>query len=359
MGAFALVIAVTGLAAGLVAALVGPDAFHRHMVAAGLGGDSAALAHAEAAFRAASGTALFVGLLVAALAALALSIAIARRAGALAAELTRASGRIAGGDFGARVGEPRLGAEFDGLAASFNDMAVGLAASQELKDRLLGDVAHELRTPVATIMAYLEAVEDGVVALAPETVAVLRSQGERLTRLASDLAAVSRAEDPFEQLELEEVEAAELLEQAASAARAAFTAKGVELKVVADAVPPAPVDRARLAQVLANLLDNALRHTPPGGQVRLSASLAPGAGGASPAVRFEVADTGDGIGAEHLGHVFERFYRADRARDRASGGSGIGLAIVKALVEAHGGEVSAASPGPGQGAVFTLTLPLS
>ncbi|MDR2253207.1 MAG: HAMP domain-containing protein [Bifidobacteriaceae bacterium] len=371
MLAFALVIGVAGVTAGVVAALVGPSAFRRHMVAAGRGEDETALTHAEAAFRAASGTALGIALAVAAAAALALSVLIARRTGAVAGQLARAARGIADGRFDARVAAPRLSQEFDALAAAFNEMAAALAVSERLRRRLLGDVAHELRTPVATINAHLEALEDGIVRLTPEVTALLRAQGERLTRLASDLAAVARAEDRSLDLRLARAPVGGILEGAALAARPAFVAKGVALVVdpVPDAVPPVSVDRARFAQVLGNLLDNALRHTPAGGRVLISAAAAPsepaspGAGAATwpgPgafAVRITVSDTGEGIPAEHLPHVFERFYRVDEARDRASGGAGIGLAIAKALAEAHGGRIAARSAGRGRGASFMIDLP--
>lgn len=364
MAVFAAVIAVAGVTAWVVAAVIGPDAFHRHMMAAGLGGDAAALAHAEAAFRAASGTSLAIALAAATAAALALSVLITRRLGGVIRQLSAASARIAGGEFDARVASPHLGAEFDGLAGSFNHMGAALATSQRLRDRLLGDVAHELRTPVTTINAYLEAIEDGIAPLDAATIGVLRSQGERLTRLASDLAAAARAQDPLAGLELVECAPAALLEDAARAARPAFLDKAVTLRVAAEAVPSVRVDPARFAQVMANLLENALRHTPAGGTVSLTAGPArPGPAGesrrieAEPAIEITVADTGEGIAAEHIAHIFERFYRADEARDRAHGGSGIGLAIAKALVEAQGGRIAAASDGPGQGAVFRLTLP--
>ncbi|MDR1187312.1 MAG: hypothetical protein LBK95_07635, partial [Bifidobacteriaceae bacterium] len=329
--------------------------------------------------------------------------------------------------------------EFDGLAEAFNQMGSALQGSQQLRDRLLGDVAHELRTPVATITGYLEALEDGIAELDPATVAILRAQGERLTRLASDLAAVARAQDPLAGLSLEVVSAASVLDEAARSAGPGFAAKSVALEVDADAAVRVRVDRPRFAQVLANLLENALRHTPAGGVVRLTAALVEGsaggaggaveggvdggagdradgeagdgtdgqadggaddgrdgasasrvdgerhladgraaledggtdgaadladggavdAGGGGPGgvVRIIVADSGDGIGQEHLANVFERFYRVDQARDRAHGGSGIGLAIAKALTEAHGGRITAASDGPDRGATFTLDLP--
>jgi signal transduction histidine kinase len=145
-----------------------------------------------------------------------------------------------------------------------------------------------------------------------------------------------------------------LVRAAADAVRPAYQTKGVQLRTAVDPrTPPLEADRDRLMQVLVNLLGNAVRHTPAGGTVTLSAEPAEPAAG----VLLSVADTGEGIAAEHLPHVFERFYRADPARDRQHGGSGIGLAITRALVQAHGGTITAHSAGPGTGAVFRITLP--
>jgi signal transduction histidine kinase len=359
LGAFALVLGAAAVTGWVVAAVVGPGLFHRHMVAAGVGEDHPAMVHAEQAFRDASTTSLTVAFAVAAVAALGLCLAITRRVGRSLESLAQAAARVAEGEF-VRVESPALGPEFAALAEAFSEMAAELGEAEAerersaaLRDRLLADVAHELRTPVATLTAYLEAIEDGVTDLTPETMAILREQGERLTRLARDLVAVTRASNGEVALDLEYIHLDELLAAAAAAARPAFQASGVTLTVAEAPVEVVAVDRARLAQVLANLLDNAVRHTPSGGAVTLSARLK------AAWVAIIVADTGDGIAPEHLPHVFERFYRVDTARDRAHGGSGIGLAIVEALTKAHGGGVAVASPGPGQGAVFTVTLPLA
>jgi len=200
--------------------------------------------------------------------------------------------------------------------------------------------------------AYLEALEDGVAVLDAETVALLRAQGERLTRLSEDLSAVTRAESGEMTLSLEPCLPSVLLEAAYLAAKDAAAGLGVTLVVdAAGGLPAVQADPGRMAQVLGNLVDNALRHTSAGGEVRLAAQ-AVGAG-----VELSIADDGAGISAEHLPHVFERFYRVDTARDRVHGGSGIGLAITKALVEAHGGGVRAFSAGAGRGARFEVTLP--
>ena len=231
-------------------------------------------------------------------------------------------------------------------------MAEALESTEQTRRRLLGDVAHELRTPLATIEAYLEGLADGVRTLDEHTLAVLGAQAGRLHRLVEDISLVSRAEEHRLILARTSVPATRLVEAAAAAVRPAFQAKGVALHTtVATGTPVLDVDRDRLVQVLVNLLTNALRHTPADGTVTLAA------GPSDEGVVLSVTDTGEGIATEHLPHLFERFYRADPARDREHGGSGIGLAIARALVHAHGGTITAASEGPGKGAVFRISLP--
>ena len=209
-----------------------------------------------------------------------------------------------------------------------------------------------MRTPVSTLDAYLEGLEDGVTSLDTETAAVLRAQTRRLARLAEDVSAVSRLEEQQTRLRITPVAPEELVGAAVAAFAERYAAKRVELtSVLADALPDVPVDTERIGQALGNLLDNALRHTDPGGTVTITGRRA------GRDVELAITDTGEGIPVEHLPHLFERFYRVDAARDRAHGGSGIGLAIARALVEAHGGRITAVSPGPGKGSTFTIRLP--
>jgi signal transduction histidine kinase len=215
---------------------------------------------------------------------------------------------------------------------------------------MLADLAHEMRTPLATIDAHLEAVEDGVRDLDQDTLGVLRDSTHRLRRLAEDIGAVSHAEEGGLDIHPRAVDPAALADAAADAAHDRYTAKSVRLQTRLRTHEPVLADPDRIGQVLTNLLDNALRHTPPGGEVTLSCNRV------EEWVQYTVADTGEGIPTEHLGHVFDRFFRVDTARDRAHGGSGIGLSIAKALVEAHGGGIGVDSPGPGQGATFTVRL---
>lgn len=350
--ALALVLVTAGVTAWLVAGVVGPPIFHEHMLRSDAGGTGSAVDHAEEAFLTAGALSLLIALGTAALVALGVSLFLTRRIGASLAQLTSAARLVAGGRFEARVPDPGMGPELDELAGAFNHMAARLDESEGLRRRLLSDVAHELRTPVATLSAQLESIEDGIVPLDAGTVQVLRDQGARLTRLAEDLAAVTRAESGDVRLDRSRQDPADLVASAAAAIGPRAEAAGVAVVVdVAPALPALDVDPERLAQVLGNLLDNAVRHTPAGGTVRLRAGTAGGR------VELTVGDTGEGIDAQHLPHVFERFYRAEDARDRHSGGSGIGLAITKALVEAHGGTVRAASEGRGSGSTFVVSLP--
>ena len=354
LAALALVLVTAGLTAWLVAGAVGPAVFHEHMLRSGVDADAQVISHAEEAFRTASGLALTIALGAATLASLVVSLFLTRRIGASLSALTSAARRVAGGRFDARVPPPGMGAEFDEVAGAFNQMAARLDASEEVRRRLLSDVAHELRTPVATLNAHLEGLEDGVTELNAQTLELLRAQGVRLTRLAEDLAAVTRAESGEIRLALEPIDPVTLLHQAYLTGRDRSEALGVEVRVEVDRpLPHVLVDTERMAQVLGNLVDNALRHAGTGQVVVLAASSSAGH------VHLSVTDSGEGIAAHHLPHIFERFYRADSARDRASGGSGIGLAITKALVEAHGGTIIATSAGPGAGSRFEITLPLA
>ncbi|WP_225753555.1 cell wall metabolism sensor histidine kinase WalK [Actinotalea sp. Marseille-Q4924] len=350
--ALALVLVTAGVTAWLVAGVVGPPIFHEHMLRSDVEATGSAVSHAEEAFLTAGALSLLIALGTAALVALGVSLFLTRRIGASLGQLTSAAQLVAGGRFEARVPDPGMGPELDELAGAFNHMAARLDESEGLRRRLLSDVAHELRTPVATLSAQLESIEDGVVPLDEATIQVLRDQGARLTRLAEDLAAVTRAESGDVRLDVSRRQPAELVAAAAAAVGPRAEAAGVAVVTDAPAdLPALLVDPERIAQVLGNLLDNAVRHTPAGGTVTLGARAARGR------VELTVRDTGEGIGAQHLPHVFERFYRADDARDRHSGGSGIGLAITKALVEAHGGTVRATSEGRGHGSTFVVSLP--
>jgi signal transduction histidine kinase len=349
-----LVLLAGMVTAWLIAASFGPSLFHDHLARATVGATPAQITHTEEAYRSANTLSLFVALGVALLVALAVSVYQTRRIGRSVATIAAAASDVAGGHYGVTVPRLGLGPEFDALASGFNQMAGRLGSVERTRLRLLADLGHEMRTPVATIEAYLEALEDGVATLDPETVQLLRSQTRRLARLSEDIGAVSRTEEGQVRLELRTLRPESLVTAAVDAVTEGYETKGVGLVAkVAGGLPELSVDPERIGQVLANLLDNALRHTPAGGMVTISVTESRRSGG----VTLSVADTGEGIPAEHLSHVCERFYRVDAARDRAHGGSGIGLAIAKALVEAHGGKLTAASAGPGHGSTFRVDLP--
>jgi two-component system sensor histidine kinase BaeS len=347
-----LVVLAGSITLGLVAAAVGPAIFHDHLRQITGHVDPDAARHVEQAYTSASAVSLTVALAAALAAALAVSAYVARRVAHPVGQLAAAAADITDGHYDTRVTAPGLGADFDTVAAAFNAMAGRLAEVEATRRRLLTDLGHELRTPVATIEAYVDAAEDGVLVPDEDTWTVLRAQTGRLRRLAEDIAAVSRAEEHQLDLRPRRIAVADLVGAAVAAANPRYTDKGVTLSVaVAANLPELDADVERMGQVLGNLLDNALRHTPAGGTVTVSADRD------RSGVRITVADTGEGIAAEHLPHVFERFYRADAARDRDRGGSGIGLAIVRAIVTEHGGRVTAHSGGPGAGTAFVVTLP--
>jgi two-component system sensor histidine kinase BaeS len=352
LAAQVLVLLAGALTAWVVTAAIGPPLFHEHLRRAGMSASPTEERHAEEAFRSANLISLSLALLAALTAALAVSIYVTGRISRSVSTLVSAASDVAAGHYDARVPQPQLGAEFDDLAEAFNAMAARLAAVEQTRRQLLADLAHELRTPVATLDAYLEGLEDGVATLDTDTADVLRTQTRRLAMLAEDLSAISRAEEGRLELHLSSTAPDALVSAATAASADRYAARGVDLNSMVPAgLPPVRVDADRIGQVLGNLLENALRHTPSGGTVTVSARPA------GRDVELLVSDTGEGIPIEHLPHVFERFYRVDAARDRTHGGSGIGLAIAKALVDAHGGQIGADSPGPGRGATFTVRLP--
>lgn len=337
----------------LTAVSVGPGLYRRHVRDALGTLPSDVMHHLNTAFGQAMLISLGIATLVAVLTAVAVSVFISRRVVGPIGELAHAARRISRGAYEERV--PVAGSDELGmLAASFNEMAAALQSAEQRRHELLSDVAHELRTPLATIDAYLDALDDDVLPNDPATRATLRAQTERLERLAQDLQRISRAEAGQIDLQLALVGSADLARDATAAAAPAYARKAVALTVdLAPGLPAVDVDRARIGEVLANLLENALRHTPPGGHVVVR--TAPD----GPLVRIQVIDDGDGIASQDLERVFERFYRVDDARDRASGGNGIGLSITRALVQAHRGTISAQSAGLGAGTTFTVTLPPS
>lgn len=271
------------------------------------------------------------------------------RVGSPLAELMAAADAVAAGDLSVRVREVGRGS-IGGFARRFNRMTAELARAETARRNLTADVAHELRTPLQIIQGNLEGVLDGVYEPTPAHLRATLDETRRLARLVGELQTLSLAEAGQLPLHRREVVAADLLEDVAARFAGAAAEAGVVLKVTpSDDSPLLFVDPERLEGVLSNLTANALRHTPAGGRVTLSATAAPG--GAA----LTVADTGEGIAAADLPFVFDRFWRGDRARGR-SAGAGLGLAIARQLVLAHGGAIDVQSA-PGEGTIFTIRLP--
>lgn len=347
-----LVILAGAATLGVVAFLVAPPIFHDHVRRAVGPVSDVVATHLDAALSETLVLALAIGIGAAAAAAGAVSWLLATRIARPVEELSDTADALAAGRLDARATPPVADDELTDLTEAFNAMADTLEQTEHARRRLLADLAHELRTPLATIEAYHEGLADGVIDPDPVTVDVLADATSRLRRLVEDVSLVSEAEEGRLPLDRRRVDLRELVTSAVDAARPDADAAGLTLQQ--HDVPHAPVtvhaDPDRLAQVLANLLTNAVHHTPAGGTITVRVT------GGDDRATIEVADTGTGIGPEHLPHVFERFYRADPARRHARG-SGIGLTISRAIVQEHDGTLTATSPGEGRGATFRLELP--
>ena len=362
-----LIIIFTGIVVlALSANFVIPTAFERHMST--MMGDSSMMGGMMGAdlssdlyanFRAAMGEALFQAGLAAFLVALGVSVYISRRIVSPIQEMTTASQYIAGGHFDQRVQIPGDIASNDldelaQLALSFNQMAEKLHQTENMRVQLIGDISHELRTPLTTIKGSMEGLMDGVLSPSPETFQGIYQEADRLQRLVADLQELSRVEAGAIALKLEPGDLTPLIESVAGRLHPQFDDKGVTLEVdLSPALPRVSFDEDRISQVLINLLGNALQYTPERGKVSLTVRQA------GKEILIQVKDTGVGIPAEHLEYLFNRFYRVDKSRSRAGGGSGVGLTIAKHLVEAHGGRIWVESEGPGNGSTFSFNLPIT
>ncbi len=283
--------------------------------------------------------------------ALLLSFLLSRSISRPVTELTRATQAVATGNLDARVSTEHAG-EFGKLAEAFNTMAAELQHADELRRNMTADVAHELRTPLSVIRGKLEGVIDGIYPASEEHLAPVLEETEVLTHLVEDLRVLAQAEAGQLRLDRRPTDVGDLLRDA----YVNFTPQAEDHRVMLGldlpgTLPQVSADWRRISQVLGNLINNALQHTPSGGHVRLSAEAR------EEDVAISVSDTGVGIPPEEIPYIFERFWRGDKARVRTEyGGSGLGLAIVKQIVELHGGQIDVTSE-PGQGATFTFTLP--
>lgn len=307
----------------------------------------------EASFRDAINNALLISGLAAILAAVGVSWFVSQRLTRPIRSLVTLSHRIADGHYEQRL---RLHTrdEFAELVDSFNRMAASLADTEALRVRLLGDVTHELKTPLAGIKGYMEGLQDGVLPATPETFQLIHREADRLQRLVQDLQELSRTEAGQVPLEITTCKPNEIVMSVVDGIHPQFNEKQITLITdIPDNLPPVRADSDRTAQILTNLLGNALQYTASGGEVRVTASREPDH------LCFSVSDTGVGLAPGELEHIFERFYRVDKSRSRSRGGSGIGLTVAKHLAEAQGGSIYAVSEGLGKGSQFNFTLPLT
>ncbi|MFN8492230.1 MAG: ATP-binding protein [Caldilineaceae bacterium] len=265
-------------------------------------------------------------------------------------QLMQATKALAQGALGQQVAVQTKD-EIGDLARAFNQMSQDLARSTQLRRQMTADIAHELRNPLTVVAGYIEGMRDGVLAATPARLTVIYNEIEHLQHLVEDLRTLSLADAGELGLQPQPTPPALLLERVADRYQHQATQQQVTLEVAApDALPFLLVDEERMVQVLSNLVGNALRYTPAGGKIYLTAQTT------GDNITLVVQDTGTGIAAADLPHIFERFYRADHARQGDDGSSGLGLAIVKSLVEAHGGGIHVAST-VGQGSAFTISIP--
>jgi len=363
---YLIVIIVGVIVLATAAEFVVPSAFDRHMAAMGtmmsgmmntrsMGMDLNA--DLFSTFRTAVNEALILATLAALMASLIVSIFVSRRVVAPVSEMMVASRRIAEGHYEERVfvgGDVARGEqdELGQLALSFNQMAEKLEKTETMRRQLIGDVTHELRTPLTTIKGSMEGLIDGVLPAEAETYQQIYREADRVSRLVDDLQEISRVESGAYTLNLKTVSISDVVAAAITRLGRQFEEKGVYLhSEVSTTLPQVKVDEDRISQVLLNLVGNALQYTPSGGEVFITAVHH------REEIQIAISDTGIGIPSEHLPNLFTRFYRVDKSRSRAGGGSGIGLTISKHLVEAHRGRIWVESPGAGKGSTFIFTLP--
>jgi len=334
-------IAVAVVSLGVI--LVGSAIFAELMVQHG---SSAEVAHQM--FDQSVTVVVLVAVAAGVVAAAALALLLGQRLAGPLIAMGRAARRIAAGDYAARV--PRGGPEeIASLADSFNQMAAALQEQERLRREFIANAAHGLRTPLTNLQGYLEGLRDGVIPAEPATFASLWDEAERLRRLAASLDTLAEGDAATTPPRRVEIDLVATIRSALELSTPGFERAGITLVTALSPTLPVLGDPDDLAQVLGNLLQNAIRYTPSGGHVTVRAEQRPGD------VLVTVANTGEGIPQDDLAHVFERFYRVDKSRDRAHGGAGIGLAIVRQMVEGAGGRVGAES---GEGLTrFWFSLP--
>jgi two-component system sensor histidine kinase BaeS len=365
---YLIVVVVGATVLAVTAELSIPQSFQRHLATMvsmmnNMMGGSTTTAELNANlfnnFRDAFNEALLLAALSSVIVAIIVSLLISRRIVTPVQEIMLASQNIAEGNFDDRVNipggpDPAQMDELAQLAISFNRMADKLEKTESMRRQLIGDVTHELRTPLSTIKGSMEGLIDGVLPANLETFQKVYRETDRMQRLVQDLQELSRVEAHAFELNRSPVQLEDLINTTRARLDLQYSEKGVDLEVdIPPDLPLITVDEDRIGQVLLNLLGNALQYTPAQGRVTVSAARE------GDELIVQIRDTGIGIAREHLPQIFDRFYRVDKSRSRVSGGSGIGLTIAKHLIEAHGGRIWAESPGSGKGSTFTFTLPIN
>jgi signal transduction histidine kinase len=356
-----LAIIVVGVVVLIVASqFVLPASFNRHMAGMGMGNGmmgtngNGAMSQLYIDFRASFNEALLYAALTAMIVAVLLSLFFSRNVIAPVRAMSFATQRIADGRYDERV-QVNGADELAQLAVRFNQMAEKLNQIESMRRRLIGDVSHELRTPLTAIKGSMEGLMDGVLPATNETFQQVHAEADRLNRLVDDLQELSRVEARAYKLDIQSLDVSTLtrtvIKRLAPHAESKHIALNLEL---APDLSHVLADEDRAVQILTNLAGNALQYTPEGGRITISAKQV------GNEIQIAVRDTGIGIPPEHLSQIFDRFYRVDKSRSRQSGGgSGIGLTIARALVEAHGGRIWVESAGEGQGSTFTFTLSIA
>jgi len=354
LASYLLTVAVGAVVLWTAAQMLAPAAFSEHEAAMArlVGPNPQIMAGLIASFTGAMNAALATSAVAAVLIAAAVSVFVARRIAEPIATMRSASARIADGQYSERV-PVHSDDEIGQLAIQFNRMAEALEHTERRRQQLIGDVAHELRTPLAGIAGYAEAMVDGVIPAENDNLQRIYREAMRLGRLVDDLQGLSRADAGQITLQKHPVEPWQLVDAAVVRLRPQFREKTVALIVdVPHDLPMIHADPDRIGQVLSNVLGNALQYTAPRGRVEVRARRS------DESVEVTIRDSGIGIAPADLSRVFDRFYRVDRSRARANGGSGVGLTIARYLVEAHGGRIYANSLGLGRGTTFVITLPI-
>lgn len=346
-----LLVIIAGAGTVLLAVLlIGPHVFQLHLQQAGVSVDTDVLAHLGEAFDQAVATALALGVLIAGLTATAISWFASRRVADPIRDAAQATKRLADGALATRMADPGMGPELSTLSRSVNGLASRLQQTEATRRDLTAELAHQLRTPIASIEATVEAIREDVLPVDTLTLDTLQEQSGRLRRLVADLEVVSRAEERQLLLSSEPVNITDVVRAAISASSDRYRAAGVALRLSRTGQSPkVRVDTDRLHEVITGLLDNALKATPSSGSVTVDVQRVDGSTSKDAVVT--ITDTGSGFAPEDAERIFQRFVKGDR-----SSGVGLGLTIARAIVEAHHGTLVASSDGPGRGARFTIAL---